>query len=136
MQLTQPLKQQIIQAVAELVPDYQALYVFGSYASGEAREGSDIDIGVLCPDVKAGYDWFIVAGKLSSVIRIDVDLIQMRAVDDVINMQIITTGQQISAPDYFQAELFATHKFSDYVRLNEQRAPIIAQIKEQGQVYG
>lgn len=33
----------------------ESIYVFGSYAKGSAREGSDIDVAVISPDFKSPW---------------------------------------------------------------------------------
>ncbi|WP_439135893.1 type VII toxin-antitoxin system MntA family adenylyltransferase antitoxin [Pseudomaricurvus sp.] len=136
MNLHENQKQRLIEVVQSLLPHYQALYVFGSAASGGMQASSDVDLAILMPGRLSGKELLELTGELSAVLGRAVDLLDMRASDDVINMQVITQGVCLSAPDHFQAELFATHRFSDYVRLNEQRAGILADIKARGSVYG
>lgn len=135
MNLHESQKARLIATVQSLIPDYQALYLFGSAATGEALAGSDIDLAVLVPGRLSGADLLESTHQLSVVVGRPVDLLDMRACDDVINMQIIMQGECLSAPDLYQSELFATHRFSDYVRLSEQRAGILADIKARGSVY-
>jgi hypothetical protein len=57
-----------------------------------------------------------------------VDVVGMRVASDVLNMEIITRGIQIHSPYHFGTELFATHKFSDYVRLSHYQRDILQDI--------
>jgi uncharacterized protein len=45
--------------------------LFGSYATGEAREGSDIDVAVVVPDIEG--DYLTAAARLHHL-RIAIDL--------------------------------------------------------------
>jgi predicted nucleotidyltransferase len=40
----------IKESVLQVVPDTEAIYLFGSYAYGEPHEDSDLDIFVVMPD--------------------------------------------------------------------------------------
>ena len=41
------------------------IYLFGSFAKGEGREDSDIDLAVYMDEKVNPYDLFIIANKLS-----------------------------------------------------------------------
>jgi len=59
-----------------------AVYLFGSCARGEARQHSDIDIGILPrDDLRDGFFAVLAADIEESTIPYDVDLVDLRQVD-------------------------------------------------------
>ncbi len=58
------------------------LEVFGSFARGEAKPGSDIDFLVtFLPDVHPGLDFFGYADELQGILGCDVDLLTRQSVE-------------------------------------------------------
>lgn len=53
-------------------PEIECAFLYGSYARGEAKPESDIDILVVCPAM--GMKFFSLAGELSKAFSKDVDL--------------------------------------------------------------
>ena len=138
MKLTQQQVETIISQVKASISDCWAIYVFGSFASGTATESSDVDIAVLCfQPVQADVLVSLIEGLSVSLNRA-IDVVDMRTANDVLNMEIIQKGVQISVAELhkYETELFASHKFSDYVRLNHYRNEILKDIKQRGSIYG
>ena len=62
------------------VPELCAAYLFGSVARGEARQDSDVDIGLLYqtpPDATLEGQPFLLAAELESLLGRPVDLVVM-----------------------------------------------------------
>lgn len=136
MRLTEFQKKALVEVCARVVPGCQALYLFGSYASGDAGPESDVDLGLLAAkklDAEAGMQ---LHAALVEAVGKEVDLVQMRFADDVINMQIISTGERLFTPDEYESDSFASHRFADYVRLTELRSDILSDIRARGSVMG
>lgn len=75
VQLPEPYQKNIAQAI-EILKEAGCteIYLFGSLATGEIREGSDIDLAVKgCPDEK----FFRVWGKLLQTLDYSVDLLDL-----------------------------------------------------------
>ncbi len=51
-------------------------------------------------------------------------------------MQVISKGQRIYCSNEQSCEMFEDFVFSDYARLNEERAGILEDIGQRGAVYG
>ena len=69
------LKQQIINQVKEIILKYsnpERIYLYGSYANGEAKDGSDIDIAYDDPECKDHYKIVEDADKIDTLIKIDI----------------------------------------------------------------
>jgi len=60
------------QGLVEIYGDkLKAVYLYGSYARGDYREGSDVDVMILLKDYKNYWDEIERTGKLISTISLD-----------------------------------------------------------------
>lgn len=128
-------KQQIIRILQEQVQPAFVL-LFGSYAQGTEREGSDLDIAYFSEKALPNYERFLLAGELAQVCQLDVDLIDIRKVDTVFAVQIFATGVLLDCANESEFIKQRMRAFSMYATLNEQRAEILRNISESGSVYG
>ena len=122
------------------LPDTQAIYLFGSAASGALRPDSDVDIAVLLPAVLArrvgnlgGSDLRLA---LESRLSRDVDLINLRQAPTVFQNQIIVDGRRIHCADEGAAEEFEMHVLSLYQKLQAERAGVVADGLSSGRFLG
>jgi len=133
-------KKNVINILTKYFPDVQAVYIFGSWETHDERGKSDVDIALLLPpdtarqvDSLAVHD---VRFELETVLGRDVDLINLRLVNTVLQKEIVTTGRRIfCAQDGYAAELFEMLTLSLYQKLNEERADIVQEIMDSGRVY-
>ncbi len=114
----------------------QAIYVFGSHATGQIHSESDLDLAVLASTPMADVERYDLAQSLASNVGCDVDLIDLRAATTVLRIQVIAHGQCLYRADAAAAEAFEDFVFSDYARLNEERAGILEEIARRGAVHG
>jgi len=73
--------QQIQQTAAAYFKDkpVKEVYLFGSYARGEAKESSDIDLGIVLEDVRMSlWQYAGIAMGLESILDKKVDLIDIK----------------------------------------------------------
>ncbi|MFU8832371.1 MAG: type VII toxin-antitoxin system MntA family adenylyltransferase antitoxin [Wenzhouxiangella sp.] len=126
-------------AVLSVVPSCQAIYIFGSAASGELVAGSDVDLALLLPiDRARSFDLTAsikLSTALSAVVGRDVDLINLREVDTVFQGQILSTGQRIYAEDDVLVDEFELQVIRMYQDLQQQRADIIQAGMQSGRFY-
>ena len=73
-----------VQQIKDTVTDYfkdkpvESVYLFGSYARGEAKEDSDVDLGVVLQDVRMGVWQYVgIAVGLEEVLNKKIDLIEI-----------------------------------------------------------
>ena len=112
------------------------IIVFGSYAKGVSRQNSDIDIAFYSEDtVLSSYDLFIIAQESADLLKIEVDLIDLRKASTVLKAQIFTTGKVIYADDELLLKKQQMTALKMYAELNEQRKVILNRIEESGSVY-
>lgn len=126
---------EIVAAVRSVLPEVQAIILFGSRAEGLETADSDLDLAVL---LRGGIDpvrlWEtgeVIARRLD----VDVDLIDLRAASTVMQFQIVTTGRRLFA-EGGEADRYEMFVLSEMTALNEARAPLIAGIRREGRVHG
>ena len=129
----------IIKEICGHLPETQAIYLFGSYASGHARPDSDIDIAVLLPFARAGSfsitDQIGLANHLAISLGRQVDLVNLRRVATTFQAEVISSGRRIHAPDSDAAERFVLFTLSSYQKLNYERTDILAMGAAGGRFY-
>jgi len=106
----------------------ELIYLFGSYASGKARDDSDLDLAFLTSEEVDDYQRFLTAQKLASRLNIDVDLIDLSRASTVFKAQIIQ-GKLLYAKNRQQKQEFELLTLKKYARLNEERKEIIEKIE-------
>ena len=95
--------------------DVVAVYIFGSYAVGQERTFSDIDIAVLIDPEKTSKQKQLHSeylAKLSRITRLDVDLINMNTASEVLLKQIYIKGQCILIQDINKLSVFKMISYS------------------------
>lgn len=134
--LTIECEAEVVATIQSQLPGVMAVYVFGSAASNEVREDSDIDIAVLGKSVFDPLVLWDCRQSLAVKLGRDVDLIDLRAVSTVLRMQVFTAGHRILDDSNGESGRYESLTYSDYARLNEERAGILKDIKNRGSVYG
>ncbi len=129
----------LVEEILTLLPDTQAIYLFGSYVDNTVQEPSDLDVAVLLPYrsfTTAHTLWWQLQEQLMDLVERPVDLINFSQASTVFQIQILRTGQRIYCPDPQSCDEYEGRTLSLYQKLNEERAEIIAAIRETGIVYG
>jgi len=125
----------VLAALREALPHVQAVYLFGSAATGRMRADSDMDFAVLCPRAKDPVAIWELAQRLASIAGRDVDLIDLRSASTVMAAHIVVEGQRLLCADENACAFFEAHALADYARLNEERRGILEDIQRRGRVY-
>lgn len=128
------MENKIRDRLLEILPKLKAIYVFGSFAKGEANKDSDIDIGIISEDGLSPSLTFDIAQQLAVLLNRDVDLLDIEHVPLVMQFQIISTGKNIYAKYPLELLEFETRIISMYQRFNEERKYIIEEIVNSGKV--
>jgi len=114
----------------------QAVYLFGSFASGYANKESDVDIAILQQDKLPFEKRLKTTTGLSILLNRDVDLIQLRYVDTVFQEEILKTAKRIATYDRITCELYEDYVFCSAMDFREFRKPHLEEIVIRGSVYG
>jgi predicted nucleotidyltransferase len=122
----------ITEIILKHQPNCQAIYLFGSFASGQENKNSDVDIALLLPYFEAKKTPSFVMSELlhelSMALGRDVDLVNIRAVSTVFQIQIIDKGKIIFCADKYAKDVFEMLALSFYQKLNGERKGILEDI--------
>src|SRR6185437_10538386 len=98
----------LIEFVQQAIPDLIALYRFGSQVKGIIRPESDVDLAVLARDPIPALRQFELARQLHR----DVGLGDLRSASTVMRMQVISTGECLSAANEAARREFEMYVYS------------------------
>ncbi len=122
-------KKSIIKVVKKHFPNIQAVYLFGSYGTGEQMPESDVDIALLLSNDEAKEHENLYGTELHSelehLLNAKVDLLNLRQVNVVFQKEIIMAERRLFCGDAFAADEFEMLTISLYQKLNEERAEIV-----------
>lgn len=135
MFLSDEEKQSIINLL-KLAMDPILIYVFGSFARGEGREDSDIDLAVLFKSEKNSYELFMMCGELASALGREVQIVDLQCTSTVLGAQIVGNHQVLYCEDDVIRANLDIRFLKEYAILNEERACILEQVREDGRIYG
>ena len=136
VQLESSTRQLIVDAIRRELAGVSVIYLFGSYAKGEAGESSDIDLAVLGKGHYGNVQLWELAQQLSVKCGRDVDLVDLRQSTAVMRIQIVAEGEHLFDDHDPDSILFEDFVYSDYARLNEERREILDDIAARGSVHG
>ncbi len=135
MYLSDEVKKNIVEFLRkQFKPEF--IYLFGSFARGEGREDSDIDLAIYTDKVISAYDLLIAAGKLSFEINKDVQIVHLKHISTVFSAQIVGTREVLYCGNEELMATYDTRAFKDYAKLNEERKVVLDAIERDGRVYG
>ncbi|MHB8453168.1 MAG: type VII toxin-antitoxin system MntA family adenylyltransferase antitoxin [Acidiferrobacterales bacterium] len=127
---------QIVARLRSEIPDAVGIYVFGSWGTTAERRDSDLDLAVLARWELAPARSWNIAQELAGLVGRNVDLVDLRVASTVMRTQVIAHGERLFCGDERQCTEFEDLVFSDYARLNEERAGILEDIQRRGSIYG
>lgn len=132
------LSQDKIDIIKSFLADKLSPYfivLFGSAASGNMREDSDIDIAFLSEKIFESPDLFQINQEIALLVGQDVDLIDLSQASTVLQAQIVGKGKVIYDGNENKRKEFFMLVLKQYARLNEERQPVLEKIKERGNIY-
>lgn len=112
------------------------IYLFGSFARGEGREDSDIDLAIYSNEEVNAYDLFIISNQLSFKVKRDVQIVNLKDIDTVFAAQIVGNKEELYCEDEILSANYDIRTFKDYAKLNEERKIILDAIERNGRIYG
>lgn len=127
--------EKVLMHVQAKLPGLLAVYVFGSQVTGEANAGSDLDLAVLIEGSIDPLQLWRLSGELADIVKVPVDLLDLRAASTVMQYQVITTGRRLWSKDS-QAGIFESCILSEKTALDCARAELLVDIQKDGTVYG
>lgn len=125
----------VVAALRHAFPNVLAIYAFGSRIQGTAREDSDLDLAILVAGYAEPLQLWEQAHQLTEMLGCAVDLLDLRAASTVMQYQVLMQGRRLWASEP-AAGLFECFALSEKTRLDADRAGLIADIENNGRVYG
>ncbi len=125
----------VVQVLRHALPQVLAIYAFGSRIQGTARADSDLDLAVLVAGYAEPLQLWTLASELAERLGCEVDLLDLRAATTVMQYQVLTQGQRLWASEP-AAGLFECFVLGEKIRLDAGRAALLADIAQNGRVYG
>lgn len=126
----------VVSQIQEVVPDVQAIYIFGSYASGLENESSDLDLAFLAKAELAGVALYDLRQNLAVAVNCDVDLVQLRRAAPVLRNEIIQGGQVIFLDSEFDLPSYELYVISSFLDFQEGTKSLREAIQKRGYVRG
>jgi predicted nucleotidyltransferase len=89
------------EALLAAFPSVWVIYVYGSFARGDHSPQSDIDLALLLPPDEKIDDLLSIISDVSTRVHREVDLVDLRKVNDVLRREVLAEGQTlyVSQPD-------------------------------------
>jgi len=130
------LRSEIVRVLRAAVPGLQLVLLFGSHARGDATPASDVDVAFLASESPSASFLLAARQELERATGSDVHLVDLRAASTVFRHAIVQRGEVLLSVGGAEVEGFLDFALRDYVRLNEERAGILQDIRERGRVHG
>ncbi|MEZ4526295.1 MAG: nucleotidyltransferase domain-containing protein [Desulfobacterales bacterium] len=132
-------EENIIGTIFQHCPDVQAIYLFGTYGTGDQWPDSDADVALLL-DVQAAKqaDFFLFSdlhSDLEELLEGKTDILNLRKISTVFQKEVIMANRRIYCADLYAAEEFEMLTLSFYQKLNEERKAILESFEETGKAY-
>ncbi len=130
---------QLVTSIKQCFPAVQGIYLFGSFATASVSTESDVDIALLLPHQIAKQSGNLALSnlqmRLEQQLNRSVDLINLRLVSTVLQMQVVETGHLLDRADPYAIAEFEMLTLSFYQKLNEERKEILQVFWETGRAY-
>ncbi len=135
MYLLEEEKQIIIEYLRNKIK-LKFIYLFGSFAKGEGRIDSDIDLAIYPVENINSYDLFTISNDLSFKVNRDVQIVDLKDIDTVFAAQIVGNREELYCQDELLMLNYNIKILREYAKLNEERQIILDTIERDGSIYG
>ncbi len=115
----------LIESIQARVPGLKLIYLFGSVASDQQHQNSDLDIAILPHKPLDNLARWEIAQELACQFDIDVDLVDLTTASTVLCQQVITQGKLLWG-NRADADFFEVKTISMYQHLQQERALILS----------
>lgn len=116
----------------ELLPEVWAVYVYGSFARGEAGPNSDLDLAVLMPPGQTLTQPWELAAKVASQVGRDVDVVDLRRASDVLRIQVLEHGRVLYNARPAEVLGWEAQAMTRYGHYRREVAGLVEQFRETG----
>jgi uncharacterized protein len=125
-----------LEQIRKAFPGVQAVWLFGSTASGDAHADSDIDLAVLLPPGRRAdpTEIFRLRASLTEALGRETDLVSLREAPVAFANEIVSHGGRIWEASVRAADEFEMRTLSSWQKLNEERAGILEDVLATGRI--
>lgn len=106
------------------------IVIFGSFALGVQNKDSDVDIAIRTNQDISKKRLLELSNKIEEIVKRDVDLIDLKQIQDGFRYEILINGITIYSEDEINFENYKLDMYREYLELNESRQEIIENIKK------
>ena len=110
--------------LAHALTDAEFAILFGSAVSNRLTEDRDLDIAVSFRSRLSWRDRAELCAQLEEVVHRPVDLVDLKAVDPVLKMQIVRYGRPLVVNDSSAYHAFQMYTIAQYLDLKILRRPV------------
>lgn len=118
----------VLNRVRKELANARFAYVFGSVLTAAFGDESDLDVAVDTGKPLTPGERLDLVEALTAAVGRDVDLVDLRAADPVIKMQVLRCGRPLLVNDQNAQYAFAMTALSEYLDLKLDRAPVEAMV--------
>ncbi len=97
------------------------VFLFGSAASGEMAEESDIDIGILFENQPDVYEINELKSELNAIFKRDIDIADLNSASPILKMQVLKNGVLVFTKDKKIYNQFYVDTINQYDDLKQTR---------------
>lgn len=113
------------EALLARLPGIQAIYAHGSFARGDARPDSDLDVGVLLPPGRRLGDRLDLTTTVSRQIGRDVDLVNLREAGLDLVREILRDGKLLYCRDAERTLAWEAERMTAYSDFLPRRSALL-----------
>lgn len=100
-----PDRAELVRLVREVVPEAEAIWLYGSFADGTARADSDLDLALLADPPLSSDTLFERTLALVARLGRPVHLVDLGSASTVLRFEVVSRSELLWAVDRFEAEL-------------------------------
>jgi predicted nucleotidyltransferase len=112
--------------LAAALPQAWAIYVYGSFARGDERPDSDIDLAVLLPPGATIPDKLGLIADVSRSVHREADIVDLRRVSLDLIHELLREGRQLQVRRPSEVLAWEAEQMTDYALFQPRRTGILA----------
>jgi len=86
-----------------------ALWLFGSHATGRVRSSSDVDLAALFERRPSGFDLLEARAEIGTLLAREVDLVDLERASPILVMQVLRHGRLLADANPVRRQHFVAH---------------------------
>ena len=120
----------------ESLPPLTAVYLYGSHNTDFADYNSDWDFEFLHRPVIEPVILWEVKSNIESKVQASIDLVDLYLSSTLIQIEVIKKGRLIWSNDDYEVATFEYMAISLYLKLDLERACVLKDLHQRGNIYG